>query len=199
MRLLFAVLFSILMAQAVQASEMNSEMKGIITVEESDVKKTYHITAYHQAGYGTKVMLSSENENYDINLSDGDVPDNFFAKIILMGVIDPFFIMEILWGNGETPCRPYMRQDGDFTVLKINPVDACCMYEEFAKQTTLSVPVTEILRQLVTALEPELNYRFHTDGDTTKIVIKSKTSAPDPRYVSGLILVRYPEQLQSYE
>ena len=208
MRLTFIFLLALLLAlssKVVQASEI----KGEITVTEAGTQTTYHITAQHLEGYGTRVLLSSNDEDFlDVNLSVGNIPDSFFAKIILMGVMDPFLAMEILWGDGETLCRPYMLENGDTMTFRIKPEDAIGLYEQYAEQAMLSTASAEILRQLVTALEPELSYSFQTEGDVTKITMKSKTSVPDARYANGVILVQHQyfptlvqhqAQLPSYE
>jgi len=201
LRLLFVCLFSIIFAHAVQASEM----KGAITVTEGSTQRTYHIKAQYQAGLGTRVLLSSDDDEViDVTLSGESIPDSFFAKIILMGVMDPFFAMEMIWGSGEAIYRPYMQEDGDTLVFQIKPEDAMVMYELFSAQAMLSKTGAEVLRQLVIALEPEISYKFETQGDTIKISLKSKTSAPDIRYASGVMEInptpiQHQAQLPSYE
>ena len=177
-------------------------------------EKKYQLAAQMRGYDECRFRLQMGSELISLILTDGKIYDEdrqeqkvagLFAKLVSLGVLDPFFLIEILDGQRDELYRPYMSLGPDGVVqLALSPKESLALYEAWTSdlrgllgaaadgmsQRELSLAET-FLRQILTSLEADVQYNFHIEnGLITKINIQSKTAAPEPRNCKAEILIK---------
>ena len=163
----------------------------------------YQMDAQIISGQETRIRINSEGEALNLILCNGKIYDSqmkeqkvsqLFAKMVVSGLIDPFFVLEILAGERTEVYEPYMTYEDNVIRLLISPEDCMAIYENWS----IDFPVLDnIIRQTLAALEATVEYKFifcQFTGDITKVEISSQHHAPELRKCNGLIRVQYLKQ-----
>ena len=151
-------------------------------------------------------LLLPDDEVYEFIFTDGNIYNGEmsqqnlgtdFAKLVIAGVLDPFFVLEIVSGQRDGLYRPYMQPGADGTLLFVlSPSDFLDLYGHWSREEHIA---ENILRQIVVGLDASVEYRLHCtpSGAVTQIDVVSQSSAPDIRHSHATILVTYPKLLPS--
>jgi len=186
---------------------------GIIAGE--DTQKHYQIVIQIRGDEETRLRLSLDGEVINLILTDGNIYNDqmieqkagsLFAKLVSLGVLDPFFMLEILSGKRSDIYSSYMTHGPNNTLqLTLSPAESAVLYEHWTadfhsflgaaadgmSDTEMSI-AEGLLRQILTALEINVNYTFHLQPDTfaiTHIDIRSEIAAPEIRSAQAVIHV----------
>ena len=186
-----------------------STLTGRGTLTEGGVCKRYHMTAFIDESR-SRLHITIDGESFDLILTNGAIydsdmslqkPSALLAKIITLGVLDPFFVLEVLIGERSELYAPFMIHDDQKGTIKldINPSEFLALYDHWIPEVNESALVESFLRQILIALEPTVSYTFYLDdANITKIEITSRSSAPEVRHVRGIVqLVSVTNQLNS--
>ena len=177
------------------------QLLGLGTIGDTN----YQMEAQIIYGQETRLSIQYEDEALNLILTNGKIYDNYmreqklsqlFAKMVCDGLLDPFFILEIISGERKELYQPYMSKYGDIVRFSISPEDCLAIYESW----TIDFPIIDgILRQTLIALDATIEYDFHidSDGNINKIEINSQHYAPELRKCRGTILTQYLKQLPS--
>jgi len=178
------------------------QLLGLGTIGDTN----YQMEAQISNGQETRLSIQYEDKALNLILTDGKVYDSYmneqklsqlFAKMVCDGLLDPFFILEIVSGERKALYQPYMNKHGDIVRFSISPEDCLAIYESW----TIDFPIIDgILRQTLIALDATVAYDFHIcpdSGNIVKIEITSAHYAPELRKCRGLIQAQYLKQLPS--
>ena len=177
------------------------QLLGLGTIGDTN----YQMDAQISQGQETRLNIQYEDEALNLILANGKVYDahmneqklgQLFAKMVCDGILDPFFILEIISGGRKEVYQPYMSRHGDIVRFSISPEDCLTIYESW----TIDFPVIDgILRQTLIALDASVEYDFYidSDGNISKIEIMSQHYAPELRKCRGTIQAQYLGQLPS--
>ena len=192
-----------------------TQLSGSGSITEGENKKTYHITAQLISDGETRLRLSLDNEIINLILTDGNVYNDqmteqkvgsLFAKLVSLGLLDPFFMLEIISGNRSEMYSPYMTFGPDNTLqLSLSSAESAVLYEHWTAdfRSLLGAAADSmndkefsmaegLLRQVLTALDINVKYTFHIEPDThiiTKIDMQSDIAAPEVRHSQASIKV----------
>ena len=185
------------------------------TITDGEIQKLYQVIAQIRGDEETRLRLSIDNEIINLILTDGNIYDDrmaeqkagsLFAKMVSLGVLDPFFMMEIISGKRTEMYSPYMSLGPGGTLqLNLSPGESATLYEHWTADfhnllgaaadgmSDKEISVAEgLLRQVLTALDVNVKYTFHIDPDSlfiTQIDIQSEIAAPEMRYSQAVIQV----------
>jgi len=186
---------------------------GIIT--EGDVQKLYRITAQIRGMEETRLRISLDRETINLILTNGTIYDDqmaeqkvssLFAKMVALGILDSFFMLEILTGERTEIYSPYFTQGLDNMLqLNLSPAESIILYEHWTSDfrgllgaaadnmSDRELSLAEgFMRQILSALEANIRYTFYIQPDThiiTQIDIQSEISAPEARQTQASIHV----------
>ena len=194
---------------------------GTITVG-SKIQKPYHIFA-QICPTETRLRVNLEENPLDLIFANGTIYDSqmteqrivkLFARIVALGALDPFFVLEILSGERSVLYSPYITMESDHAVqLNISPTESIALYEHWISDLRLFLGMADgsndkelalaesFLKEILTALKADIQYTFHIQPDTkqiTQIDILSQTTAPEERRCQVTILIASLEQPPSY-
>ena len=237
MRVLLVVFFCLIFTANVYAAELFKEswsatfeegtagLSGSGSVTGSSIQKPYLITAQMRAGdvKESRLRISTDSEVISLILTHGKIYDEqwaeqkvskLFAKLVSLGLLDIFLLIEILDGGRDELYLPYIVQGPDnILLLKLSPAESLALYEQWTSDlrgllgaaadgmSAQELSIAEgFMRQIFTALEADVQYSFHIQPETkriTQIGIQSQISAPDERLCQASIQVLSPGQLPS--
>ena len=196
------------------------------TITDGEIKKPYQVIAQMRGDEETRLHLSIDNEIINLIITDVNIYDDqmteqkvgsLFAKMVSLGVLDPFFVLEIISGKRTEMYSPYMSLGPDGTLqLTMSSEESVVLYECLATDfhsllgavadgmSDREISMAEgLLRQILTALDINVKYTFHIEPDTliiTQIDIQSKIAAPEVRHSQAVIhTIPSPRQLPSFE
>ena len=196
---------------------------GTITSGAGDCKKTYHIAAQMLDASETRFRINLDNEVISLILTHGKIYDEkrieekvvgLFTKLVVHGLLDPFFMLEILSGERNDLYCPHMKAGpGNIVQLTLSPAESLALYSQWTSDfrsllgaasddmsnRELSIAKT-CMEQILTALEANVQYTFHIQPDTgliTEIDIRSEFSSPEPRVCQASIKLS-PKPLPSF-
>ena len=182
---------------------------------DDEIQKSYQMIAQIRDDEETRLRLSIDNEIINLILTDGNIYNDrmteqkagaLFAKMVYLGVLDPFFILEIISGKRAEMYSPYMSVGPGGTLqLNLSPGESAALYEHWTADfhgflgaaadgmSDKEISMAEgLLRQILTALDVNVKYTFHIDLDSliiTQIDIQSEIAAPEVRYSQAVIQV----------
>ena len=182
---------------------LSLQLLGLGTIDDT----VYQMNAQISKGQETRLSVQYEDEALNLILSKGKIYDDhmneqklsqLFAKMVCDGLLDPFFVLEIVSGERKQLYEPYMHKHGDIVSFIISPEDCLAIYESWI----IDFPIIDgILRQTLMALNATIEYDFHicpTSGNIVKIEVASRHYAPQLRKCQGTFtLVQYQEPLPS--
>ena len=167
------------------------------TVTEDSCQKRFSMSAYihngetrlrlHHPDSGAVNLILAHGNIYDENFAE-QKPAAVFAKLVHLGVLDPFLILEILSGNNMELYNSFMAKRADGTIVfSLTPADILMLGETWTDSA--------LLKQILSALEPSVEYVFHIMPDGgLHIDIKLEASVPNLRHVEGVIQIKFPRQ-----
>jgi len=213
MRKLLIILSLCLLCSAATFGEARQNTFENKLVQLSGEGSHYQLNAQMQAKQETRFRLNCADEELNLILTHGKIYDqhwqeqkvvNLFAKLVNLGLLDPFFIIEILDGSRDEFYSPYMRQISDNHIqLKLNPQESITLYEQWISDlrglfgaaaddmSDLELSIAEgVLRQILSALEASVQYDFYIKDDKiNQIEIQSEVAAPEARKTQTTITV----------
>jgi len=189
------------------------QLTGSGTVAERDIQKPYQIIVQMRGDQETRLRLSLDHEVISLILTDGNIYDDqmteqkagsLFAKLVSLGVLDPFFMLETISGKRTEMYSPYMTMassaapDSEHTLqLNLSPAESAILYKHWTADfysflgaaadgmSDRERSIAEgLLRQILTSLEMHVSYTYHIQPDTlviTQIDIQSEIAAPEIR------------------
>lgn len=195
-------------------------LSGSGVIVEKEVEKPYYVAAQMKHGEN-RLRISLDDEELDLIFTNNQIYSNqvqnqnkenittLFAKMVTLGVLDPFLILEILSGERKELYLPYMTTSAtnpNQIELNISSTDFINLYEHWLPQVQEGTASKKILHQVLTGLSPTIKYTFHTDpktGHLTYIDMVSETCTPHTRRsyatfkVTSTIQEQCPGQLPS--
>jgi len=193
---------------------------GVIT--EDGNQRHYSIAAQMRNLEETRLRLNLDNEVLQLILTEGKIYDDdmveqkvssLFAKLVALGLLDTFFIIEMLSGERTEMYRPYISKDiiqtpegpVDILQLRLSSKASADLYEHWTSDfrgllgaaadgmsdRELSL-AKGVVQQILTALEANVQYTFHLHPDTgaiTQINIHSQIAAPEARHIKATMVV----------
>lgn len=193
----------------------STELMGSGTITEGKQQKPYNITAKMRNMEETRLRINMENESIALILTHGKIYDenwdeqkvsNLFAKLVSLGILDIFLLIEILDGERDELYRPYMNSTAkDSITLSLSPDESKVLYEHWTsdlrgllgaaaeEMSERELALAEsVMRQILSALEANVLYTFHLHPETsaiTQIDIQTETAAPRARLSQSKIEV----------
>jgi len=186
------------------------QLNGCGTIEQ----KPFEITAQIGESTETRLRITTETEKISLILNHGKIYNenreeqkvsSLFAKLVAHGLLDLFFIIEILDGRRGELYRPHMSLADGAIQMNLSPAESLALYEKWTGDlrgtlgaaadgmTERELQLAEsVISQILSALEADVRYSFEIDPSTkklTQINISSKTAAPTPRTCQASLIL----------
>jgi len=196
------------------------QLNGRSVVTDIDSTMQYQINGHHHAKSETLIIFTQKNKtsteflltNGVIYAPAGDCEwdeqslGSVLAKLTAMGVLDQFFMLELLYGERADLYKSYMtlgtEENGNYTIqIKLSKSEYLDLFEAWTADlhgllgvaaegmSELEGQILQgIVRKILSSLEAEACYVFFVEPETmciVKVEIEMKSAAPDMRPGAG--------------
>ena len=175
---------------------------GIAIVGEGEVNGSFYKMTALIGETGTRLQLTlPTGEVMRLHLTEDSVFDDMweeqkisdlFARLVILGVLDPLFVLEVINGQRNYIYEPYMNPVSDSTIeFNLQPEDFLDLFECWVPHLGESSFTENILRQIIKELDASIDYTIHLENQTiTQIDVKSQSSAPEVRLSQAVIHIK---------